>query len=204
MLANYLLILLKSGIPVALISFGLVWWAQRKNYLGGAASLKEYELWKSAENRSRKEAKKLLKAQKKQRKSVAQTVVADQPSVPTDPHSQQPERKFDFVHSKWMSFGGGFYGVVALLTYLFVELAEMRDFLLKLPNLFEHSLVSLVVNFFVESLRNFVTAIAWPAYWLKRIHSEQWLWFFGAYAGYWLGTYAAFRIGSRRISEFGP
>ncbi len=35
---------------------------------------------------------------------------------------------------------------------------------------------------------NFVTAIVWPVYWMKRIDTGQvWIWFVMAYAGYWVG-----------------
>ncbi len=27
-----------------------------------------------------------------------------------------------FLHSKWMTFGGGFYGLLALLTFIYIEL----------------------------------------------------------------------------------
>jgi len=203
MLGNFLLILLKSAIPIGLTSFGLVWWAQRQDYLGGSASMREYGQWQKAESQNRKEQKKQRKAgknlQKQQKRAGAavQTAVAESPGIEDVPPKEQ--KKFDPLHSKWMKFGGGFYGVVAFLTYVVIELADVRDFLVKLPNLFEHGLVNLLVQFFIESLKNFITAISWPIYWLDRIDSEQWLWFIGAYAGYWLGSNAAFRVGSRRI-----
>jgi len=203
MLGNFLLILLKSAIPIGLTSFGLVWWAQRQDYLGGSASMREYEDWQKAESQNRREQKKQRKVEKnlqKQQKrtgAAVQTAVAESPVIEDVPPKEQ--KKFDPLHSKWMKFGGGFYGVVAFLTYVVIELADVRDFLVKLPNLFEHGLVNLLVQFFIESLKNFITAISWPIYWLDRIDSEQWLWFIGAYAGYWLGSNAAFRVGSRRI-----
>ena len=113
-------------------------------------------------------------------------------------------RKFDPLHNKWMAFGGGFYGVVALFTYLVIETIEVRDFLVKLPNVFEHGLINLLLTLFIESLKNFITAIIWPAYWLRRLAGEPWLWLIGAYAGYWLGTHAAFRFSSRRGENSEP
>lgn len=185
---DYLLILLKSGIPIAATSYALVWWALRRDYLGGADSLDEYEKWKKAENQARKAEKK----RRKQAKRNPEPTADDPDPVTADP--QPTEKKFDPLHSKWMQFGGGFYGVVAFFTYAVVEVGEVRDFLANISNVFRGELISMVINFFIESIRNFITAIAWPAFWLRRIHSEQWLWIVGAYGGYWLGVRAAFRF----------
>ncbi len=192
MLANYLLILLKSGIPIAATSLVLVWWALRQDYLGGANSLDEYEQWKKAESQN-------SKAEKKRRKQAKRDPVAAAAEVNSGAEDRQPaKRKFDPLHSQWSEFGGGFYGVVALFTYAVIEIGEIRDFLSSFTELLRGELISMVVNFFIESLKNFITAITWPAFWLGRIHSEQWLWFAGAYGGYWLGARAAFRFSQHR------
>lgn len=192
---NFLLILLKSSIPIAATSFGLVWWALRQDYLGGANSLDEYEQWKKAENQNRK-------AEKKRRKQAKRNPEAAADGLDPVAEDLQPvKRKFDPLHSKWMEFGGGFYGVVAFFTYALIELAEIRDFLLNLSGMFRGGLISILVNFFIESIKNFITAIAWPAYWLSRIHSEQWLWVIGAYGGYWLGARAAFHFGQNQTDQ---
>jgi len=188
---NFLLILLKSGIPIAVFSFTLVGWALRQDYLGGANSLDEYEQWKKAEKENRKAEKKLRKQNKRNPEPTAGVEsVAEAPPA--------AKKNFDWLHSKWMEFGGGFYGVVAFFTYVLVELGEIRDFMVNFSDLFRGELISMIVRFFVASLQNFVTAIAWPAYWLQRIHGDQWLWVIGAYAGYWLGARAAFRFGQNR------
>lgn len=189
-MTHFLLIILKVFFPIAITSFALVWWALRQDYLGGASSLGEYERWKKAENRSRKAEQKRRK-EAKRKGTVEATHAANTQGNPD-------KRKFDPLHSKWMKFGGGFYGVVALFTYALVELGEIRDFLLNFSDLFRASLVSMIVQFFIESIKNFITAIAWPAYWLRRIDGDQWLWIVSAYAGYWLGTRAAFRIDQKR------
>jgi hypothetical protein len=192
-MTQYLLIILKSGLPIAATSFLLVWWALRQDYLDGASSLGEYDQMKKAEKQSRKAEKKRLKAAKRNGLPENPATAADGESLD---ELQPTERKFDPLHSKWMQFGGGFYGVVALFTYALIELGEVRDFILNLTDLFHGGLISMVVNFFIESIKNFVAAISWPAYWMQRIHGEQWLWIVSAYAGYWLGARAAFRFSS--------
>ena len=52
----------------------------------------------------------------------------------------------------------------------------------------------MLIGLLVEALRNFILAIAWPAYWLSSIHTgHAWLWFLAAYAGYWAGARLALR-----------
>lgn len=107
------------------------------------------------------------------------------------------KKEGDPVHRKWLAFGGGFYGVVGLLTYALVEMAEVRDFILHLGGILElikSISFDLVIQLFVGAIKNFVVAIAWPLYWLNEIQSERiWVWFIVAYGAYWAGTRLALR-----------
>jgi hypothetical protein len=61
-----------------------------------------------------------------------------------------------------------------------------------------HFGIDMLVNLLVNALVNFVTAIAWPAYWMGAIAMHHvWIWFGLAYAGYWTGVKLALR-------RFGP
>ena len=58
---------------------------------------------------------------------------------------------------------------------------------------------NVIVQMFVEALKNFITAIVWPAYWLKRIDTDQvWVWFLMAYVGYWVGLKLVEKLIQRR------
>ena len=111
----------------------------------------------------------------------------------------------DPVHRKWLAMGGGFYGVVAMLTLVFVELNEVLDFLADFNGIgpFIDSLsIGWLVELFIETIMNSFIAIAWPAYWLTDIRSEHiWIWFIAAYAGYWMGSSLATRKYRERIKE---
>lgn len=93
------------------------------------------------------------------------------------------------MHDKWLKFGGGFYGVVGLLTWIKIEIEDLPT---QVPDLLGGLFrldIGVVVQFFVDSLMNFVAAISWPAYWLQRIHSPHpWAWFIAAWLGYWAGV----------------
>jgi hypothetical protein len=110
--------------------------------------------------------------------------------------NKKTRQKIDPATNKWLRFGGGFYGLVALYTWLLVEWDEVIGFVGGLGDIvlnFElQTLISLVVRMFVESIMNFVVAISWPAYWLREAN-EPWLLLLVAYAGYWLGIQAAQR-----------
>mgnify|MGYP001825759269 CR=1 FL=1 len=110
---------------------------------------------------------------------------------------KESKLKSDLVHKKWLSMGGGFYGVVAVLTWLFVELREILDFITSfdgISGLVENFSVSMLVNLFIEAIKNSFLALAWPVYWLSDIPGEYiWAWFIIAYAGYWAGSKLALR-----------
>ncbi len=103
-------------------------------------------------------------------------------------------RQFDPAMSQWFRFGGGFYGLVALYTWLLIEWADVADFLSDLGGIFfsfdPGAVFELALALFIESVMNFGLAIAWPAYWLAESRGN-WLLFFAAYGGYWLGIKAA-------------
>lgn len=105
--------------------------------------------------------------------------------------------KRDFIHKKWSKFGGGFYGIVALLTYIVVEARELIDMVAHLGGLIEFIKqldIGVMISMFINAIMNFVYAIAWPWYWIENIDSNFiWLWFVVAYAGYWTGLRVALK-----------
>jgi len=170
-----------AGIPVGLASFALVWWSLRQGYLESAGSVRELEQGIRLISRQRREERKRRKAKKKQ-------------PAATDPAGgeQTPLRRIDPVHRKWLAFGGGFYGIVGLLTYAVVEFGELRDFFTNfesLAALLREFGINMVVNLLVDALMNFVVAIAWPVYWMSAIAMNHvWIWFGVAYLAYWAGV----------------
>ena len=171
MIAEFFRAAFLAGIPVGLTSFVLIWWAIRSDYLENTSSFGEMEKGVSA----------LSKAQKKKKK--------EEGAVP---------RKLNPIHNKWMKFGGGFYGVVALITFVAVEADEVMDFIGNIADRvgdFSNLGLDLIIDFFINSLMNFITAITWPVYWMSRIESSHiWVWFVAAYGGYWLGAKMALHI----------
>jgi len=113
----------------------------------------------------------------------------------------------DVVHRKWLAMGGGFYGVVAVLTWVFVELNEILDFIRSFDSidaLIASLSIGTLVNLIIEAIKNSILAIAWPVYWLSDIRGDHvWIWFIVAYGGYWAGSTLAARQFRGRDREGG-
>ncbi|MCZ6516534.1 MAG: hypothetical protein O6763_03495 [Gammaproteobacteria bacterium] len=105
----------------------------------------------------------------------------------------------DIFHYKIMSFGGGFYGTMAILTYALIEIFEIWEFILGLsdPGTWVNKLgLDLFIEFFVNSVTNLIAAFVWfdtlPEYITV---NNGFIWLAAAYGGYLLGL--------RLTSEFG-
>ncbi|MFC3092871.1 hypothetical protein DRW07_01460 [Alteromonas sediminis] len=78
------------------------------------------------------------------------------------------KRKFktgNALLDKWLDFGGGYYGIVAFIKLIFIEIAQVREFILEGPGIvaFLQSLgIGTIISFFIEQITNFVSAIIWP------------------------------------------
>ena len=72
---------------------------------------------------------------------------------------------------KWLEFGGGYYGIVAFIHLIFIEINQIREFLVEGPGFVEfiQSLgIGTLISFLIEQIMNFVAAIVWPVSLLGR------------------------------------
>lgn len=167
--------LLMVGVPIAVFTTALVWWALQREYLQESRDAKALE----------REIKALSRNTKKARKEDG-----------AEPHPLQ---------KKWAKFGGGFYGIVAFLTYIVIELTEITTMIANLGGFFafiKRLDIGFVISMIVEAFTNFIAAMVWPMYWLQRIETNQvWVWFLAAYGGYWVGLKLAQYFIQRRSAE---
>ena len=164
-------------LPVGLCSWALVSWSLRRGHLEGAASATALARQIKA-----------LAASGKRRKKESRKGPGD--------GSDGVAGRRDPVHSKWMKFGGGFYGIVGFYTYLVIEGREIIAFVNDFGGLWATMRLDIgtLVQLLVESIVNFVAALGWPLYWLYHLPGRQpWLLFLAAYLGYWLGLHLALR-----------
>lgn len=101
---------------------------------------------------------------------------------------------------KWLDFGGGYYGTVACIKLLFIELNEIGSFVKNFQGidaLVGKGIINLIVNLFIEQIQNFVAAIIWPTNYLAQFTIFE-------CAAFVLVTYVAYE-GARKYAkrEFG-
>lgn len=150
------------GLPIGIFSYLLVSWSLKSGRLSGAGDHKSQR----AEIKAMRKGRKVKGAKTK-----------------------------NPVHNKWLKFGGGFYGAVGLYTFLIIEIREVVDFVngyesveATFSNLGNSSFIEMAVSFFVNSLMNFIWAVAWPGFWAGELRSSNILLWLGiAYGAYWLG-----------------
>lgn len=69
----------------------------------------------------------------------------------------------------WTSRGGGFYGFVVLLTFLYLEVVDLAGDIAALPDASPGIgfVISWIVGNLVDALVNSIRAALWPASWLE-------------------------------------
>jgi len=172
------------GVPITLFTLAIVWWGLRNGHF--------------KEINDSKELGRELKRMAKGKNKTGNDKHGNKNSENNGPESKKP----DLIQKKWAKFGGGFYGIVAFFTYLVVEIREIVDMILNIGGLWEFIKqfdVGVIVELFISALMNFITAMVWPLYWMKRIDTNQvWMFFVAAYGGYVLGLKLAQRLNQHR------
>lgn len=72
---------------------------------------------------------------------------------------------------KWLAFGGGYYGIIAFIQLIFIELNQVQEFIADWQGFsaFIQSLgMGTLINILIEQIMNFVAAICWPVDYLSR------------------------------------
>ena len=121
---------------------------------------------------------------------------------------KEKRKQADVVQRKWLALGGGFYGVVAFLTWLVIEGRDLWGLVSSFEG-FSAFLaavsINMLVGILIEAITNTFFAIAWPVYWMQDFRGQYlWVWFIAAYAGYWAGSQVAIRrYRARRLMDDG-
>jgi len=156
------------GAPIGLFTLAIVWWSMRNGYFSDAKDSKGLKLELQAMSKGKK-----------------------------DPNSD----KQGLIHREWAKFGSGFYGIVAFFTYIVIEVTEIATMVVNFGGFWDFVKqfdVGVIIEIFVSAFTNFIAAMVWPVYWMKRIDTEQtWIWFVVAYTGYWLGLKLAQQLNQR-------
>lgn len=71
---------------------------------------------------------------------------------------------------KWLDFGGGYYGIVAFVKLVLIELNQLGQLITgwdDTKSLSDLLSINTLINFFIEQMQNFVAAIIWPTDYLR-------------------------------------
>ncbi len=110
--------------------------------------------------------------------------------------SKANKKSLLFLHSKWMTFGGGFYGLMALLTFIYIELEQTITFLIHATwqSFVDLFTLAAIIGIIVESFLNMLKALLWFSYWPDVFDMDNTpIWFIAAYIGYRFGANLAQR-----------
>jgi len=171
---DILLAILKLGLPLA----GLSWFLFSQIYNNG-------DMDREADRKAINSHLKSLKASYKNKKKVKEKE--------NEKDKDKGKANINMVQDKWMRFGGGFYGLAALWTFVIVEISDIFNFIVHNPGwaaLFGDGLINLLIEVLVNQLQNFIAAFIWFSYWDA---DSIPLLVLVAYAGYWLGVELARR-----------
>lgn len=93
------------------------------------------------------------------------------------------------LHTKWMKFGGGFYGVAAAWTLIYIEASGIIGVIVHpsvLKEMFDNGLVAFVTNQITGQISTFVDAAIWFSWWPGKGHGPI-AWLVVAYIAYAAG-----------------
>ena len=189
---------IKLGMPMAVFSWLMFSWLHSEGKLDITADRKtlsqNMKQMRSSQKKEQRENKKKARADKKKESllnsfaSKGKQFMQMDEAVRTDPSDNA-----NFVFNRWMKFGGGFYGLAGLWTFVVVETLDIFRFLFHpegLARLFEQSIIKTLVDFIVNQFENLLSAFLWFNYWSDRSTLS---WVLIAYLGYWIGIQIARR-----------
>lgn len=183
--------LVLAGLPLMALSFAMIWWAMSRGRLQGK-SVGELQRGIKAIGKAR---------EKREEKTLDESIDVSGDDLwglgSSKKNKPKDDEKLDPVLDKWFAFGGGFYGLVAVYTWIILAWNDLWEFLGGVFDIIitldPGQLIALAIDLFMDSLMDFITAIAWPMYWFS-VAGNPWLWIGVAYGGYWLGMEAARRV----------
>ncbi|NQY65671.1 MAG: hypothetical protein HRT38_18620 [Alteromonadaceae bacterium] len=111
-----------------------------------------------------------------------------------------------FLHYKWITFGGGYYGLVSLLTFIYIELEQCILFVLNatgLQSYLDLFSISAIISMLVESFFNMIKAALWFGYWPDIfVMLNGFVWLVTTYCAYRIGAKLAQRYALKKVSLF--
>jgi len=103
-------------------------------------------------------------------------------------------KKAQLFYNRWAWFGGGFYGLAGLWTFLVIEIGDLANFLSAGNYLagIDSNIIDFVISILINQLTNSIQALLWFSYWPGPGESML-IWIAAGYLGYWVGVEMARR-----------
>jgi hypothetical protein len=102
---------------------------------------------------------------------------------------ESEETSDSVLHAKWMKFGGGFYGVAAAWTLIYIEASGIVGVIVHpsvLKQMFDNGLVNLIIKQITGQITNLVDAAVWFSWWPQKGQGPI-VWLAVAYVAYIAG-----------------
>jgi hypothetical protein len=171
---------LLAALPVACFTFLTIQWLIVSGRLPKFSDAKDlqaqYKKMRNDTKEAKKKAKQIQRAERQEK----------QPFF----HKRKGS---DLLHGKLIFFGGGFYGTMALLTYLIIEVDEILQFFGKIIDVAHWNFtfdIQFLVDLFINSIMNIVAAFIWFQTLPKYVDvNNGFIWIAAAYLGYLGGVH---------------
>jgi hypothetical protein len=168
-----------GALPVACFTFLTVQWSIVSGRLPKFSDEKDLQA----------QYKKIKSDAKKAKKSAKQTGEHDEAETPFF-HNRKGG---DILYGKLLFFGGGFYGTMAVFTYLIIEMLEILAFFGKIIDVSNWQFtfnIQFLVDLLINSIMNIVAAFIWFQTLPKFIEiNNGFIWIGAAYLGYLGGVH---------------
>ncbi|WP_293749586.1 hypothetical protein [uncultured Paraglaciecola sp.] len=176
-----------GALPIACFTFLTVQWSIVSGRLPRFSDVKDLQAQFKKKRDEIKQAKKLAK----QNKQFEETKI-EQEHQENEPFFHK-RKGGDLLYNKLLFFGGGFYGTMALFTYMIIEVVEILAFFGKIIDVthwqFTFS-IQFLVDLFVNSIMNIVAAFIWFQTLPKYVDvNNGFIWIAAAYLGYLGGVH---------------
>jgi len=113
----------------------------------------------------------------------------------------------DYWTNKWLRFGGGFYGLTALWTFIVIEAQEIWWLITNIPTVIEllsSGIFNVAIAFIKNQAMTFAQAFSWVVNWGGSGFSL--IFFFSAYIGFYLGMKLAslldIKVAIKKASDY--
>ena len=176
-----------GALPVACFTFLTVQWSIVSGRLPKFSDAKDLQAQFKKKRNEIKEAKKRAKLNKQ-----SEETKIEQEHQESEPFFHK-RKGGDLMYNKLLFFGGGFYGTMALFTYLIIEVVEILAFFGKIIDVthwqFTFS-IQFLVDLFFNSIMNIVAAFIWFQTLPKYVDvNNGFIWIAAAYLGYLGGVH---------------